>query len=143
MKPIIQTDTSFETGNCGEACLASILEIELSDIPPFHNPDDPSDGHYYCRKLRNFLNQFGLSYIDVEMQDGHDPTDFFKDCWIIAGGPSPRGTEEWHRHAVVWRNGKIVHDPHPSNNGLEKIDLYGIFIIKDPSKRKDNMKMEE
>jgi|GEM_PF-2182468 len=31
MKPIMQTDLSFEIGNCGEACIASILEIELSD----------------------------------------------------------------------------------------------------------------
>ena len=133
MKPVMQTDETFETGNCGEACLASILEIKLSDIPPLHNPEDPTDGHTYCKNLREFVSQFGLSYIDLAMNEGHKPEEFFKDCWVIATGLSPRATEGWHRHGVVWRNGKIVHDPHPSNAGLETIDMYGVFINKDPS----------
>ena len=133
MKPIMQTDLTFETGNCGEACVASILEIELSDIPSLHNPDDPSDGNFYCKNLRNFLDKFGLSYIDLRVLDEHDPADFLKDCWIIATGPSPRGTKDWHRHAVVWRNGKIIHDPHPNNEGLKEIEMYGIFIKRNPA----------
>lgn len=134
MKPIMQTDTTFETGNCGEACIASILEIPIEGIPMLHNPNDPKDGHTYCKNLRKFLHQFGLSYIDVAMREGCDPKDFFKDCWILATGPSPRGTEEWHRHAVVWRNGKVVHDPHPSGDGLKEIDFYGAFIELAPEK---------
>lgn len=35
MKPITQTDTTFKSGNCGEACIASILEINLEDIPHY------------------------------------------------------------------------------------------------------------
>ena len=134
MKPIMQTDTSFDTGNCGEACLASILEIKLTDIPQLHDPDDVQNGHIYCKNLRKFVRQFGLSYIDVAMNEGHEPEDFFRDCWVIASGPSPRGTEEWHRHAVVWRNGKIIHDPHPSQAGIENIEMYGIFIELAPEK---------
>ena len=64
MKPIMQTDTSFDTGNCGEACLASILEIELSDIPQLHDEKDVQNVHIYCKNLREFVGQFGLSYID-------------------------------------------------------------------------------
>ena len=132
MKPIMQTDFTFNTGNCGEACLASILEIELSDIPMLHDPDNVQDGQIYCKNLRNFLSQFGLSYIDLTFIEGHNPKDFFKDCWAIVTGLSPRGTEEWHRHGVVWYNGEIVHDPHPSGAGLVEIDMYGIFIEKNP-----------
>ena len=115
----MQTDTSFDTGNCGEACLASILEIELSDIPQLHDEKDVQNGHIYCKNLREFVGQFGLSYIDVG---------------VIASGPSPRGTKDWHRHAVVWRNGKIIHDPHPSKAGLENIEMYGVFIELTPEK---------
>lgn len=128
MKPVMQTDTTFNMGNCGEACLASILEIDLRDIPQLHDQDDPQNGYIYCKNLREFVSKFGLSYIDMAMSEGHEAEDFFKDCWAIASGPSPRGTEEWHRHAVVWRNGKIIHDPHPSQSGLEKIETYGVFI---------------
>jgi len=134
MKPVMQTDLTFETGNCGEACIASILELKLSDIPPLHNPVDHKDGVMYCKRLREFVSRFGFSYIDMAMGGGHDPKDFFKDCWVIATGPSPHGTEEWHRHGVVWYNGKVEHDPHPSNQGLKEIDMYGVFILKDPSK---------
>ena len=134
MKPVMQTDLSFDTGNCGEACIASILEIGLKDIPMLHNPENPQDGHDYCKNLREFLSKFGLSYMDVSMQEGCDPKDFFKDCWVIVSGPSPRATEDWHRHAVVWKNGEIVHDPHPQGGGLKKIDMYGVFIEKNPEK---------
>lgn len=132
MKPIFQTDTSFKTGNCGEACVASILEIELSDIPMLHNPEDPQDGETYCRNLREFLNKFGLSFIDISFNEGHDSKDFLKDCWVVASGKSPRGTEPHHKHAVVWRNGKIVHDPHPDGGGIDEIETYGIFIKQVP-----------
>jgi len=33
---------------------------------------------------------------------------------------------------VVWRNGKIVHDPHPSRAGLKEIDMYDMFVVRDP-----------
>ena len=136
MKPIMQTDTTFETGNCGEACIASILEIELSEIPGFHS-DDPQDGAAYCKHIREFVSRYGLSYVDISFQDGCDPMDFLKDCWTIASGPSPRGTKEWHRHAVVWRNGEIVHDPHPAGGGLKEIEMYGLFILKNPELAKE------
>lgn len=134
MIPIMQTDFTFETGNCGEACVASILEIEPLDIPSLYNPKDSEDGLVYAKNLRVFLSGFGLSYIDLSMREGYLPEDFFKDCWIIATGLSPRGTKKWHRHGVVWRNGKIMHDPHPSGDGLSEIDMYGIFIMMNPAK---------
>ena len=139
MKPVVQTDTTFESGNCGEACIASILEIELSEIPSLHDPDDPQNGHVYGKNLRRFLSKFSMSYMDVTMGEGCEPEDFFKNCWVIAIGPSPRGTEEWHRHAVVWRNGEIVHDPHPSGAGLGVIDMYGVFIEQNPAAHNEKM----
>ena len=141
MKPVMQTDFTLTTGNCGEACVASILEIELSSIPKLYNPNDLMDGHTYCKNLRKFLSGFGLSYIDLDMGKGHNPKEFFKDCWIIAIGPSPRSTKACHKHAVVWRNGDVVHDPCPDNRGLEKIEMYGIFIEMAPEKH--NQKIGE
>ena len=142
MKPVMQTDFTFENGNCGEACVASILEIKLSDIPPLHNPNDPKDGHTYCKNMRKFLFKFGLSYVDISMNEGHDPKDFFKDCWVLATGPSPRATEDWHKHGVVWRNGKVIHDPHPDGTGLKEIEMYGLFVKLDPSKEIRKVEVE-
>ncbi len=42
------------------------------------------------------------------------------DTPYLAGGMSSRGVS----HVVVYMNGKLLHDPHPSNEGLVKIDNY-------------------
>lgn len=131
MKPVDQTKFGFGSGNCEAACIASILEIPLEDIPDFHG-NDPTDAEAYWQNVRKWCEDKPFTIIPIKFSDGHDPKEFLKDCWVIASGPSPRGTEEWHRHAVVWKNGKIVHDPHPSRAGLKKIDVYDMFVIKDP-----------
>jgi hypothetical protein len=136
MIPVNQTKFTFEEGNCGEACVASILEIELSEVPKFNDPSNPTNATGYCQRVRDFVSKFGYSYIDIRFDDGNDPKEFLKDCWVIATGPSPRAIEDWHRHAVVWYNGEIVHDPHPDKTKLEKIEMYGIFIKQDPSIKK-------
>jgi hypothetical protein len=33
----------------------------------------------------------------------------------LATGPSPRGD---YNHVVIWQDGRCVHDPHPSGDGL-------------------------
>jgi len=132
MKPVDQTKFGFEDGNCGAACIASILEIPLESIPNFHG-EDPSDPKLYWKNVRKWCADKPFILISISISEGYDPKEFLKDCWVIASGPSPRGTKEWHRHAVVWRNGEIVHDPHPSREGLKEIDMYDLFIIKDPS----------
>jgi len=131
MKPVDQTKFGFGNGNCQAACIASILEIPIEDIPNFHG-DDPTDAETYWKNVRKWCEDKPFTIISIAFQEDHDPKEFLKDCWVIASGPSPRGTEEWHRHAVVWKNGKIVHDPHPSRAGLKEIDTYDMFIIKDP-----------
>ena len=94
------------------------------------------DGEFYCAKIRDFLDCYGLGYVDFTVAKDYKPEELLLNCWIVATGPSPRGTEEWHRHAVVWRNGNIIHDPHPSGAGLSTIDMYGVFITKDPAAMK-------
>lgn len=86
MIPVYQTRHGPE-GNCFEACLASILEIGIEQVPVFSGWDD-------LRKwltARNWLLEFGRS-------DGH----------AIASVQTLRGI-----HAVVCLDGQIVHDPSP------------------------------
>jgi len=40
-----------------------------------------------------------------------------------ASGPSARGVS----HIVVYQDGKMIHDPHPSNEGLVKVNYYTIY----------------
>ncbi len=124
MIPVMQSDITFKTGDCFSACIASILEVPLEKIPNFHFPkgSDFEDNVQEWCKTQSFAL---VSISNIE-------DDLLADCWIIATGKSPRGDEDWHRHAVVWRNGKVVHDPNPDRVGLEgEPETWSIFVQKD------------
>ncbi len=132
MKPVFQTRFGFEDGNCFEACIASILEIPLDDIPDFHKNAKGDNGPAYWKNIAGWCKDKPFNIIAVALTEDHDPLTFFKDSWVIVSGPSPRGKEDWHIHACVWWNGKIVHDPHPDQQGLKEITEYNFFIWKQP-----------
>lgn len=46
------------------------------------------------------------------------------DTPYMASGMSSRGVQ----HVVIYMNGKLLHDPHPSNEGLLKVDYYTYLI---------------
>lgn len=108
MKPVKQTTAN----NCYAACFASILEIPIEDVP--------------CFGRKNFLKQ-----ADEWLRAKHDYTllgfsgDFYciPAVYHIMCGKSPRGIY----HAVVGFQGKMVHDPHPSNDGIEVEDYEFLF----------------
>ncbi len=96
------------------AVLASILE---TDIPEFGmNVSDEE----YDNNMRRWLENKGYSYSETSSA-GKPPRDYH-----IIIGTSPRGG----LHAVVGKNGKIVHDPHPQDGtgrGLASVDTFGIL----------------
>ncbi len=130
MKPVMQTKFGIPDGNCFPACLASIFELPLEKIPILNEIDQNWRPH-----LLKWLATFGMSWTQVPAGS----------CWIpngvyrIAGGPGPRpdsaGKPIWH--AVVWLDDKMVHDPHPSGDGLScSPDHYDLFLVKDPGRRR-------
>jgi hypothetical protein len=120
VRPVIQTYTG-ENGNCFAACLASILEIPLSDIPDFGGDD------VFLDQVAQFLEPMDLYYIQVPVYDGAIERMFEAgDTFHTIEGTSPRGGQ----HAVVGCNGVMVHDPHPfdgTGRGLVDIDCYGLI----------------
>lgn len=100
-------------GNCYAACLASILELKISDLPKFE--DLPPDGSWFT-ETQLFLNKYNL-WMDVQ----YDIPEYYS----IAQGPSPRG--KWG-HAVVYFKDKLLHDPYPGGEGITKVEEY--LVIK-------------
>lgn len=90
-----------EAGNCMAACVASILEIPLDHVPNFAQYENWVD------ILTTWF--FTQKYV-VEVDD--KPR---QDLYSLVGGPSPRGS--WG-HAVVFYGDEMVHDPHPSGDGI-------------------------
>ena len=107
MKPVDQTLFGILDGNCLQACFASILELPLDDVPVL-NLNKQLEPIWFA-SLMHFVRQHGhaLLYLNEDLE--HLPYGEY-----IGGGNSPRGI----RHACVFSNRTMVHDPHPSRQGL-------------------------
>jgi len=121
VKPIDQTKLhkpGKQKGNCMNAAFASLMEIQIEDIPKFE--DMPGSSWYIA--LTNWLYGCGFELLrwDYEIYLGG---------YFIANGPSPRGFE----HSVVYKGTEMVHDPHPSRGGLEKVTSVWALLPLDPS----------
>lgn len=127
MRPVNQLelhDPPDSIGDCFRACIASILELPADEVPHFGRlawPDENMDV-IAASWLALLLNR-ELVYWDAPLFRG-DP---LWDLPLIASGKSPRS--EAH-HAVVWQYGKVAHDPHPSDSGLDGEPHYFITIDK-------------
>lgn len=120
MKPLDQDlfhDGADEPGNCFQACVGSILELPLEDVPHFVR----LYGRSWMKGFRDWLEERGMGA--AWMPEGRHPGG----AHCIATGHSPRGE---FLHCVVWLN-RLVHDPHPSRAGIvgEPVD-YVIITAK-------------
>ena len=115
MKPVNQTKFGMEEGNCFEACLASIFECDIGDIPVFK-------GSLWFSDLQEWLYTKELYYIEIEARTFCDLS--IKGYHII-NGDSPRLNCQ---HSVVGYNCKMIHDPHPDKSFFKgEPKTYGLF----------------
>jgi hypothetical protein len=119
MWEITQTRTGKD-GNCFAACISSIFEIPLEEIPEFGDASFLDD-------VDTFLEPRGLYYVQVPLDD-ESLSVVFRKGHILSTieGLSPRGG----LHACVALNGKLIWDPHPQDGtgrGLVREDCYGLF----------------
>ncbi|MBM9509976.1 hypothetical protein [Actinacidiphila acididurans] len=93
-------------GNCLQAAVASLLDLDLNVVPHFITHDD------WLNRLIVFGQEHGY-LVRCEWQP-ETPTPLG-----IAIGPSPRGVQ----HAVVVIDDETAWDPHPSRAGLLSVSL--------------------
>lgn len=131
MKRVFQTLRGLE-GNCFAACVASILECTIEEIPSL-----PLDSNQN-RALNKWLATRGLHYLEVEPHTLIRGT--FEDVICIFTVPSetPEVHEAGLTHAVVgkWdRLGRpaLIHDPRPGANQAREIQptAMGVFLNRD------------
>lgn len=94
------------TGSCFATCIAAILDLELSHVPNFvaFGRGRWMDALILWARARR-----------VHFRIIHDAKKVPKRGLYIASGKSPRRPL---RHAVIYRAGKLVHDPYPGGEGL-------------------------
>lgn len=108
--PVFQTKHG-EGGNCWQAATASILGLDLDEVPDFVQQENPDEAYL------DFLQSQG--FICAKLQ----PSSW--DCYYLAFGPS---IVTGRKHVVVARNNKLVHDPHQGRNGLRNVEYINLII---------------
>lgn len=117
MKPVYQTILDGQDGDCMAACIASLLELPIDQVPNPHTTTWWDD-------WQAWLKQRGLYLVEAIGADWMPPG------WGILVGTSPRG--DW-QHACVALNGEIVHDPHPDGGGVAQRTAYDLLVPYDPA----------
>jgi hypothetical protein len=145
-----------QRGSCLQTTIACILDLELDQVPPFHLFfwDEEEDKtlqkmvkemyhieEYQNKRYESAYNlwhdslTFFLASRGIKTEQLYDGENIVEECkisrWLeknpdviyTASGTSSRGV----KHIVVFQNGKMIHDPHPSNEGLITIDYYTIY----------------
>lgn len=110
-----------QQGNCMQACVASLFNIPMADVPNF------AAEKQWFKSFREFICAKGYVINSrVKTADGelHVPTGLH-----LVSGKSSRGCE----HMVIYKNGKLFHDPHPSNEGIEKVLEFWMLLPLDPA----------
>jgi hypothetical protein len=108
-------------GNCIQACVASLMDMRINNVPHFVTyGDDMID------VLKEFCNANGYRFSGLLYKPNEMELNDFKgvDGYYIVGGKSPRNK---YGHAVIYKNGKPFFDPHPDNTFTRTID--SIYLI--------------
>ncbi|GAA4328474.1 hypothetical protein [Flaviaesturariibacter amylovorans] len=152
MIPLTQTKFSLKNaagewvqhGNCWATAIASILELPLSEVPNFEVWYEWEDGLWWYLTDRFLLKKgmkldtdhrfrvfhmteaewecFGEA-IDAKIET---PEHYYrlrvelKHEYYFVSGLSARGVS----HVTIWKNGVMVHDPHPSRDGILELTRF-------------------
>ena len=127
MIPIEQTILTPPDGNCFAACVASILEVPLAEVPSVPEPA-------WWPALEAWLAPRGLAVLHFAVR----PEDIYRPPgYAILHADAPRDPEV--KHAVVVRDGEIVWNPHPMRHlGVGAHRGFTVFVALDPSTRAPN-----
>jgi len=108
-------------GNCTEAAVASILNIPLEEVPNFRNEGEDN----FWDTFEKFLLSKGFFAFLCP--------NFHPETLYLASGMSNRGV----MHMVVYRDGDLYWDPHPSRSGIDKVEHTYTLIPLDPGKNRN------
>ena len=103
-------DDSERLGNCLAAAVASFTGRDLRSVPHFIEWDDKGLG--WWPMLIGFMAADGVWPEELASVDDAEPGEI-----VFVAGPSPRGV----MHQVLYRDGALYHDPHPSRAGVTAI----------------------
>ena len=129
MKPVFQTTFGEGNGNCHQAALASVLEMDLDEVPHFMVMEN-------CwEEMGAWLSKLGFGYFYMDYPDEDifiytSGMHTFNNAFIIASVKTETGS----MHSIVMRNGEVVHDPLNYKKSFGEPERCMVLFPLDPSK---------
>lgn len=110
MKKVYQTIKDFKHGDCGRACVASILEKDIISVPNFMR----NGASKFHENKSKFEKRVGLMFTYIEPgEDNQEARERLENCYSIGVVISPRSpVNKNYYHAVVVYKNRVVHDPY-------------------------------
>lgn len=102
-------------GNCVSACVATYLGVPIETVPHFVEYDGatvdgtPGGTGWWWMLLGFMAGKRGLWPVELDDVDEGEPGEL-----LFVAGMSERGV----LHQVLYRDGVLWHDPHPSKAGI-------------------------
>lgn len=116
LQPFQQTrlHSGTQNGNCFATCLSVLLGYDdYRDVPQWESEESWQD---YFERYTTYLAERDLFALRLE---GHPKLNHY----YIASGNSSRGL----RHACIYKEGELFHDPHPDGTGLLAVDFVEVI----------------
>lgn len=126
MIKVDQTTFGMPGGNCFSACVASLLELPTSDVPYFMGNTE-KEGEEWFGRFEKWIKPHGFYPVIFELLDGNKwrPSGLH-----ILSGKSPRG--DFPHSVIADGEENIIHDPHPSRDGILSRDDVVLLVLFDP-----------
>lgn len=122
-------------GNCYAAAIASMMELPIEQVPNVEVFFHIANSGFWNEVMHTFINskdwelcndqRFKVFHDDKYGMNEGEPKriDCFNYCTgkcYLVSGKSVRGVN----HICIYQNGKLVHDPHPTREGLLTVDEF-------------------
>lgn len=120
MRKHIQQVVGHKRGSCFATAIACVLDLDLEAVPNFVLFGDGTWATIFAVWCMDQHVHGRRAYKAEELPSGLP---------VIAEGPGPRFDPEGKRihHAVVWLDGAMAHDPHPSGAGILKVSGWWVL----------------
>lgn len=112
-------------GNCFAAAIASLMELPITEVPNVETLFDVENVSWYD-VMDAWIKDKGYQLTDNDafMRAYHDKENecdiydakYCHNKYYIVTAMSPRGI----MHCCIYQNGKMVHDPHPTREGIDE-----------------------
>jgi hypothetical protein len=133
MKPVFQTKRG-KGGNCFQAVIASMLELELDEVPDFCNLFTRDDGGWY-RECNKWLSKIGIGIIRCTTDEDSDGIIEKNQGYFGHFILDVDDSDNPYCHVVIKMAGKgIVHDPTPGNREYNSRFNHHFIVLDDISK---------